>query len=103
MVNLEQRQPFAHQFIFGSADCFLFEEDRADCLLGDGVVFLTKEFEGFNIEVFKSAGVDSSKVCTICTLPYGRVSAASDERSLARITDEGQQISFVFKKHNSAQ
>jgi len=58
-----------HHFIFSSGDCFLFKENRADCWLRNGVVFLTQEFQRLNIEVFKSAGID------LCTLPDGRVSA----------------------------
>src|SRR5437870_4997946 len=109
MMSLKQRQPLIHQFIFVSCDCFLFEENRADCWLRNGVVFLTKEVERLTIKVLQSAGVEISRVALAharasdtCTLPNGRVSAASDERSFARIMDEGQQISFVFKKDDSA-
>src|SRR5437588_5632885 len=99
MMSLEQRQPLIHHFIFGRSDCFLFEENGAHGSLGNGLVLLAKESERLTIKVLQSPSVHAAKVA----LAYARASNTVAERSFARITNESQQISLVFKKDNAAQ
>src|SRR5437763_123978 len=110
MISFQQSEPLIHHFIFARSDCFLFEEDGANRSLRHGVIFLPKEIERLTIKILQSPSVQSTQVVlarasdtrSVCTLPDGRVSAASDERLLARIMDEAQQIIFVPKKDDTA-
>jgi hypothetical protein len=44
VVNFEQVQPLIHQSVFGGSGRLLFEEDGADGLLRNAVIFLPQEF-----------------------------------------------------------